>query len=531
VIAEEDFSSGRVLRLEGSWHPPIRNLSLAVLTGGLMALAFPVWEVWVLGWVALAPLLFAVERERRAWRAFGLGLVSGTVFFFTSCWWITFPPVHYAGFWWSIAFALALGPCIVSGLFVGLFAAMVYGLVRRYGPHGLLGAPFVWVGCEWLRLALLGVGWNMLGYSQAFHPVLVQTATLGGIYAVSFLLAASATALAYALVAPSRGAAIRAMAGGLALIVGNVVFGAATLTGVVADEDRLPVVMIQPNFAIEPPTGTTEAVERLDRLSLEASSGADAAPPPALVVWPEVPAWLPYDDLPWLQGDVALIAVRRGDYILINAPGTAKGIARIEHTNSAMLIGPDGFRAGQYDKIQLLPFGEYVPLRDVLPFLEQVPALAADFRAGTEMHVLDVGGVKIGASICFESSFPDLGRRVRAEGVSGFVNMTNDAWFGPTAEPRQHLAHAVMRSVENRTEQVRATNAGVSAHIDAGGRILDSTGLFDEATRHWSLPRRPGPTTFYTWAGDWLPLLSLLGLLALGVRAVARPRPPTIELE
>jgi apolipoprotein N-acyltransferase len=534
VIAEEDFSSGRVLRLEGSWQPRVRNLSLAVLTGGLMALAFPIWEVWVLGWVALAPLLFAVARERGAWRAFGLGLVSGTIFFFTSCWWISYPPVQYAGFWRSVAFLLAVVPCVVSGFFFGLFAAIVYGLVRRFGPHALFAAPFAWVGLEWLRLALLGVGWNMLGYSQAFHPLMIQTAAIGGVYAVSFVLAASSTALAYGLVAPSRAAAIRAMAGGLAVIVGNLVFGAVVLNGVEPHEDRFPVVMVQPNFPIEPQVGQSDAIETLARLSFPANgpAGVQIPPPPALVVWPEIPAWIPYDDLPWIQGDVSLIAIRRGDYLLINAPGTSQGFAqKTEHTNAAMLIGPDGLRVGQYDKIRLLPFGEYVPFREVLPFLEQVPALAQDFKAGTEMRVLDVGDGKIGASICFESSFPELARFARGAGASAFVNMTNDAWFGPTAEPRQHLAHSILRSVENRTEQVRATNAGISAHIDAGGRIVDSTELFETATRVWSLPRSPGPMPFYTWAGDWLPLLSLVGLVVLWVVARARPKPPTIELE
>jgi apolipoprotein N-acyltransferase len=167
----------------------------------------------------------------------------------------------------------------------------------------------------------------------------------------------------------------------------------------------------------------------------------------------------------------------------------------------------------------------------VLPFLEQVPALAQDFSAGTEMRVLDVGGTPIGTSICFESAFPDLARASRLAGATSFINMTNDAWFGPTAEPRQHLAHAVMRSVENRVEQIRATNAGVSAQIAADGRIVDSTKLFETDTRIWSLPRTAGPATFYTWAGDWLPILSLLVLFGFYITARLRPRPPTIELE
>jgi apolipoprotein N-acyltransferase len=532
VIAEENIASGRVLRLEQWWMPPVRNLSLALLTGGLMALAFPGWEAWILGWVALAPLLVAIPRERRPLRAFGLGLVSGTLFFYAACWWIAYPPVHYADFPRPLAYALALIPCAISGLYVGLFALVVHVAVRRLSPHTMLAAPLVWVACEWLRLKTMGVGWNMLGYSQAFQPALVQGASLGGVYAVSFLLVASSAALAYGLIAPSRRAARAAMLATFALIIANVWYGVAMLSRTQAAAEGLAVIAVQPNLPIAAPSEDEfdVAIGRLTRLGRDELDRANAPPMPSptLLVWPEIPVPILYEKDSPGNSFLASMATHRGDYLLFNAIGRS-GAA---DTNAAVLIGPDGRHADAYDKIRLLPFGEYVPMRSIIPFLDKVPALAGEFTPGDRVHLLDVGGARLSISICFESSFPDLAREARAAGASGFVNLTNDAWFGPTPEPRQHLAHAVMRSVENRTEQVRVTNAGYSARIDAAGRIVDSTDLFREATRRWVLPREPwGGETLYTRAGDWLAVASALATLGLVVAALARRQPPVIELE
>ena len=532
VIAEENFATGRVLRLENSWTPPIRNLSLALLTGGLMALAFPGWEAWILGWVALAPLLAAVARERRPLRAFGLGLVAGTLFFYAACWWIAYPPVHYAGFPRPLAYTLALIPCVISGLFFGLFALTMCVLIRRLGPHAMLAAPCAWIASEWLRLQATGVGWDMLGYSQAFQPVLVQSASLGGVYAVSLLLAASSAALAYGLIAPTRRAARNAMIVTLALIIANVGYGAFVLSSTQPTEEGLSVVAIQPNIPIAEPEGlrtTDEALHHLSRLGRAELDRVNASPlpRPSLVVWPEIPIPILFErDAPGAY-TFAATATRRGDYLLFNAIGRTGET----DTNAAILIGPDGRQAGAYDKIRLLPFGEYVPLRDFIPLVNRVPALAGEFTPGDRVHLLDIDGTRVSTSICFESTFPEIAREARAAGASGFINLTNDAWFGPTPQPRQHLAHAILRSVENRTEQVRVTNAGYSARIDAAGRIVDSTDLFQEATRRWVLPRAPHDATLYTRAGDWLAIGSAIATLALLAAALARRQPPVIELE
>ena len=539
MIAEEDLASGRVLRLQVGLVP-IRNLSLALLTGGLLTLAFPGWEIWVLAWVALAPLMLAAGRERSAARAFGLGLIGGTLFFYASSWWLTYSPINNADVPALLAYVLLLAPTLLCGAFVGLFAAVVNVSVRRLGPTAMLAAPLVWVATEWLRLATTGIGWNFLGYSQAFQPALLQTASIGGVYAVSLLAAASSAALAYSALAPSRGAAWRALVATLAVVVANVAYGAVVLRTTEAATEGLAAVALQPNLPVTiathpdrhggPQQAYDLAIGRLDRLGREELSreGAPPVPAPALVVWPEIPASYVYDVEVAFQSDLASFAERRGDYLLVNA----LGLAADGHTNSAMLIGPGGRRAGEYAKIHLLPFGEYVPMRDVIPFVDRVPALVHDFTAGNEVRLLDAEGARIGASICFESAFPALAREARRAGATGFVNISNDAWFGPTPMPRQHLAHAVLRSVENRTEQLRVTNAGYSARIDAAGRVVDTTELFVEATRRWLVPREPvAPPPPYTRFGDWLPIACLLATVALVVVPLVRRKRAVIELE
>lgn len=508
---------------------PIRHLSLALLTGGLLTLAYPGWEISILAWVALAPLILASARERTGPRAFGLGVIAGLLFYYASSWWLTYSPINYGGLSAPIAYALLLGPTLVCSLFTGLFATIVNVSVRRSGAWAVLVAPLVWIGLEWLRLRTLGIGWNFLGYSQSFQPALAQSASVGGVYAVSLLLAMASAALAYSAIAPSRRAALRVLTITMAVFVVNLTLGLfITLRQPAPVVDGLPVVALQPNI---PPSiiassrqqvfdGSYVHLARMGRAEFDRAN-APEIPAPALIVWPEMPANFAYDEEPEARNVLAAVARQRGDYVFVNA----LGVIGNGHSNSAVLVGPDGNRAGQYDKVRLLPFGEYVPMRGVLPFVDRIPSLMYDFTPGTSVKLVDVEGVRIGASICFESSFPELAREARRSGATAFVNLTNDAWFGPTPMPRQHLAHSVMRSIENGVDQIRVTNAGYSARISPTGQLLDSTDLFVETSRRWELPRTAPPLTIYARTGDWLPILGVVATLALLAAPLFRRRP------
>ena len=516
MIAEENLVQPRVLRLEASGPPPIRNLSLAVVAGALMTLAFPGWEAWILAWVALAPLIAAVVRERSGLRSFGLGWLAGTIFFYGSCSFIAYPPIHYGGFPVALAYGLAVIPCAVSGAFFGLFGLITNIAFRRLGPYTVLAAPLTWVACEYLRFGFTGVGWNLLGYSLSFQPMLTQAAALGGVYLVSALVATTSTTLAFVLVAPSRRAATTAMAITLVILVANVCFGLWALRDKQTETGVLNVLAVQPNIAVLGPDADyqtfelakEEALERLSGMSME-----EGLAPGTLIVWPEIPVGIDYETDASAQQFATEAASFSSSSVLLNGLGAGSDSST---TNSALLVGRDGSTLGQYDKVRLMPFGEYVPMRSVIPFLDQVPALAGEFTPGESVHLLNAEGTPIAVSICFESAFPELAREASLQGAAGLVNLTNDAWFGPTAEPRQHLAHAVMRSVETRLPQVRVTNSGYSAWIDARGRIADVTPAFEQSTRRWMLPRTSEPgVTLYTRFGDWFPILSLMVALLI----------------
>jgi apolipoprotein N-acyltransferase len=239
-----------------------------------------------------------------------------------------------------------------------------------------------------------------------------------------------------------------------------------------------------------------------------------------------------YDRDPYLRRKLAEFTTRNQIYLLMNAWGfspvrTTDNSSEPQY-NSALLISPSGEKIAEYDKNALVPFGEYVPGRRWLPFMSGVKTLAGDITAGTRLSLPEAAGAKIGALICFETTRPDLARRMRGAGASAFVQLSNEAWFGPTSAPRQMLATAIFRAVENNVDVIRATNSGLSARIDRYGMVSGETPMFETATRTWRLKTeneaRGDSLTFYTRHGDVFVIacivVSILLLLAAATSTV-----------
>src|SRR5436190_5553213 len=173
--------------------------ALAIASAVLTILSFPDFDLAFLAWVGLAPLILAVVRAQTALRAFLLGWLYGTIFFYGTCWWLTYPMIHYAHFGAWLAYPMLLLPIMLVALFPAFFCSLLARVIQRFGPAAICVAPLIWISIEWLRYVVTGQLWNALGYSQAFHPTLIQAARWGGVYAVSFLLVLANTAVAYAL--------------------------------------------------------------------------------------------------------------------------------------------------------------------------------------------------------------------------------------------------------------------------------------------------------------------------------------------
>src|SRR5712692_10193848 len=233
------LSPQSLTRLRASF-PTLAEASLATGSALLLVLSFPDFDLWWLAWIGLVPLLVVVTRTTKAGRAFLLGWLWGVIFFYGTCWWLTYPMVRYAHIGAALAYVLLLLPVICVALFPALFCAALVRLVSRFGPAALLAAPFLWVSLELGRYAVTGQMWNAIGYSQAFHPLLIQSARWGAVYAVSFLVLLVNAAIALAFVRRSVGAR--------AVSIGILTLAALALAGAFMESASV----LEPQLSSEP---------------------------------------------------------------------------------------------------------------------------------------------------------------------------------------------------------------------------------------------------------------------------------------
>jgi apolipoprotein N-acyltransferase len=503
--------------------PTFAEALCAAASALLLLFAFPDFDAWPLAWVALVPLLVSVARRPKAAPSFLSGWLAGTLFFYASCHWLTYPMIRYAGLPAPLAYVLLLPAAAAGGAFVGLFSLALARLCARLGAAALLLAPAVWAACEWARLGVVGQLWNAVGYSQAFRPALIQAARFGGVYAVSFLVLSVNAALAYALLKRTARAAAVSLAA-LAL-AGLALFGAdRTPAPSEAGPTAAFVVALQPN--VVPDFGRSEdEYDALRRRHFESSAAALRALDgvaagnniPRVVVWPESPMNFSFGRDRRFREEVARFVGADRVSLLFNSLEPAPGGGGY---NAAVLVNEKGLLAAQYDKIRLMPFGEYVPLPRWLPGASLLGGVVGDFTPGERYALIPLGaggsGPRAGTFICLESAYPEITRRLTAEGADVLIEMTNDAYQGDTSVMRQHLSNAVFRAVETGRPVLRVTNTGVSARVDGRGRVTDETGRFVEAARAWPVAPSDGGRTFYVEHGDAFAagcaLLSLAGL-------------------
>jgi apolipoprotein N-acyltransferase len=518
--------------------PSWQNALLALLAAVMLVLAFPDFEWWWMAWFALVPLMWAVEREGSVGRSFLLGWLFGTAFFFGTCWWLTYAPIHYAAMPWPIAYFLILIACLGAGVFPGIFAAVLSKLLSRFGSWAFLAAPFVWVFTEFLRYWLTGNNWNAVGYSQAFTSRTLGFADFGGVYFVTFILLLFTSISIWWMTDPRRYWLF--VSGFFVLLIFSGLYSVlrvAQFNGFVIDMGwdhvislRGPdsgIIAIQPNV---PMSGVDyNKLEQLrERQFRVAQTEIDKLRAtknelPTTVILPESPMNFMYNDDREFQQYVREFTTRNNVSLIFNSaePDASNG----KYFNSAMMIGADGKLVAQYDKIYLLPFGEAVPV----PLDGILPGFVGNFSYGKEYDLLPLGDAQAGIMICFESHFGQLGREYVSRGADVLIEMTNDGYLGPTPVLRQHLANAVFRAVETNRPVLRVTNVGITAYINERGEVMDPAPVYQEDTRVWTVSRSDGSQTFYVRYGDWFAWLCTvvaLGLLGLGItrRKVAEAR-------
>lgn len=496
----------------------IVNTGMAALSGAMLTAAFPKvgWD-WM-AWVALVPLLFSVRGHSGA-HAFRLGFLAGLSHQMTLLYWVV-PTMQIYG---QLPLYLS-GPVLFLfsaylALYTGGFAWIAATALATSG-YRLLMVPALWVAMEYLRsLIFTGFPWELAGHSQYRWLTIIQIADLAGVYGISFLVLMGNTALfSVCLLSPAIGnqrkafdprPAVVLVLIFLAALAGSWAYGKtriAALARHMASADTFRVAVIQGNIdqAVKwDPAFQAATVSTYNRLS------ESVAPErPQLIVWPETATPFYFLlDRKWTAPIMETIR-KGGAHYLIGSNAVDTLADRTVYFNSAYLVAPDGRIDGRYDKVQLVPFGEYVPLKRWLPFIGKMVEHVGDFEPGRHGSTLSLNGKKVGVLICYEIIFPGLSRYMVKNGATVLINMTNDAWYGRSSAPFQHFSMAVFRAVENRRSLVRSANTGISGFIDPAGRIIDATPLFREAAVTHAVP---GLTTLslYTRIGDIFALLCL----------------------
>lgn len=510
LIMKNPFISSLMNSLKPEFMSLKTQLILTLLSALLLVMAFPDFDFWQVAWFALVPFFWAIYTLRSFKQAFLLGWIWGVVFFFGSCWWLSYAPIHYGGVPVFIAYLLIFISTVLVGFFIAIFSIFLLFFLRQFGTRGVLFAPFLWISLEFLRFWITGNNWNAIAYSQAFVPEIVRLASIGGIYLVGVMIVgfnACSMLLIKDVIEKKR---VDLM--GLAVLL--IIICLLTLSFLIKQEQpRRDVVataiVLQPNV---PMSGLNKRL--WDELMMKHVEMTESALKnlnsqehlPILVIFPESPMNFSYGLDENQRNFFNEFTARHRISLLFNSaePNEKEG----NFFNSAIMVNEKGEKVGQYDKMFLVPFGEYAPVPEFIK--EIVPTLVGNFAFGSEYDLFSLGGAKIGVMICFESHFPNLSREYAKRGANVLIEMTNDGYLGKTPVLRQHLANAVFRAAETNLPLIRATNVGITAYITENGRILDEANTYEEAVRVWNIEKSDGHKTFYVRYGDWLPILSLI---------------------
>ncbi len=513
------------------------RLFWSAASGITLTCAFDTIGIGFLAWFALAMLLLSL-RNATVKEALGLGLLAGLVHYGTLLYWLV-PTMHQYGplpVWVSIGALLLLA--FYLAIYVALFSAAVTAVARR--PVFLvLVVPVFWVSLEYMKTYFFsGFPWGLIGYSQYNYLHLIQVADIFGVYGVSFFVAMINAALFVIFLhaggrlwqhrPATRSAAVFCIvlvAGMFAVNAGYGRYKLAEMDDIMAGADKLRVSVVQGNIEQSMKWDDDYIRSTVDRyLSL---SDKAMAFEPQLVVWPETA--MPFYFLQKAAyTDTVIEAIERMEtWFLIGSPAFEldQKTDDVWFYNSAYLMDPKARKTGVYDKVHLVPFGEYVPFDDWLPFVNRMVDSIGDFKPGNAGTVLSSQDAALGVQICYEIIFPHLSAAMVQNGGNLLVNITNDAWFGKTAGPSQHFSMAVFRSVENRRALIRSANTGISGFVDPAGRIMGRTDLYETTHINRVVPVITSGHSFYTKYTDSLPAASIAAsLLILAVSGIRRKR-------
>ncbi len=521
---------------------PLRLWALSLLSALLQLLPFPLAGPVPLGrrlfcWFCLVPLLLALLGKNKDDEPLSLlqstliGYLAGVCWFAGNCYWI-YSTMHLYG---GLPEAVSAGILVLFSFYLGMYSALFgacFSLIRRWNGEtaAICVSPMLWVAVELARARITGFPWDLLGYTQVDSGVLTPLAPWTGVMGLSLLVAAG-NALWFT--AMSKNDRLRWIGPALvcSLAVGSYLGSSYPHA---ASQATAAAVLVQDNLSVGaeaqgPQESQVELIQSLSYQTLHpvkapsppqrgasnGSQGSGAATHPQLVVWPEAPTSFSSAD-PQFRADMGVVARADGAPLIVDGVALGdrpKANGRYNEYASAAFFLPDGTYAGRYDKMHLVPFGEYTPYKELFFFaghlLDQLP-----FVPGTERRLFSVAGHRYGIFICYESIFGDEVREFAGSGAQVLVNLSDDGWYGDSSAPWEHLDMARMRAIENRRWLLRDTNTGVTGSIDPRGRLVAQLPRHIRGAIEVPFAYRDD-LTFYTRYGDWIAWLCVVLVLSV----------------
>jgi len=462
-------------------RPGDQALILALVSGILLALSFPRYGHPFFAWIALTPLIVPLFEIHHSWpafrrgRAFLLGLVAGLAYFGGTVYWTGTVVSQFGGLSWPVGVVVAITLVAYLSLFPALFTLCLGWLGAKFGSRAILLAPAVWVTTELGRTYFWsGFPWLLLGYSQTTVLPVAQFASVVGVFGMSALVAMVGAALAYFAISRSVESIITAVVVA-AMLAGVTFWGQRRLENDVLVRQGRPVrvALVQGNIPQDEKWDAAHAGPILETyLTMTREAAGKGA---QLVIWPESSTPFPFMDDKAGGERIRALVRETGIELLL---GSDQIGASKEYYNAAFLVRKDGSVAGVYQKMHLVPFGEFVPLKQLLFFVGPLVEQVGGFTPGREMVTLPTSHGPISTAICYEIVFPRLVREAVLRGSQLLTTITNDAWYGYSSAPFQHFLQAQLRAIEQGRYLARAANTGISGVVDPYGRVLQRTEIF-----------------------------------------------------
>ncbi|WP_235011331.1 apolipoprotein N-acyltransferase [Bryocella elongata] len=504
--------------------------------------AVPLWRR-AFCWICLVPLLLAIRDIERYGKRYGkgarwfhaaaIGYLCGIVWYFANCYWIEGTMQLYGG----LPVPAAWGVLLLFSLYLGLYHALFCGLLwaiqrRRNWCTALVVAPLVWVAVELARTQITGFPWDLLGYTQIDHLILNRLAPLTGVMGLSLVVALVNVLWLLPFACELCGTPRKLAIGSLALATTLLALSANWWTPP-PDTRSQTAVLLQDNLNIggaaqgDSPTDDSRAAMLSSFVALSESPAMSSGVPersgyPTVILWPEAPTDF-FDSDPQFRSVLNSLAINAHSTVIAEdvTPAATDSDGTRHLYNSARLTTPAGRDGGRYDKMHLVPFGEYTPYKPLFFFagkiLDDLP-----FVPGLSRNALVSEGHRYGVFICYESIFGDEVRRLTQDGAQVLVNLSDDGWYGDSSAPWEHLDMARMRAIENNRWVLRSTNTGVTAVIDPHGRVVAQLPRHVRSSLAAGFAFRDGLTP-YTRFGDWVGwLCALMTALALGASFFTR---------